>query len=265
MATSTRSPAVRAGRGSLLAVAYAVVCYLLFLAVFGYAVAFLTGTVVPRDVDRGGHVTGAMAAVGLDSLLLAVFAVQHSLMARPAFKRWWTTVVPRHVERSTYVLAASLSLALLFWQWRPVPAVVWDVPAPWARGLVWAAYGAGWAWVLAMSFAIDHVDLFGLSQVVRRLRGLADRAPAFASPLPYRLMRHPMMIGFFVAFFAAPTMTVGHLVFAGLGSAYIVGAVRLEERDLAADLPEYDAYAAATPRFVPRHPRVVRRGRAEAG
>lgn len=252
MATTTRPASLRPGLGAISAVVYAAVCYLLFVAVFAYAIAFLSGVVVPRDVDQGGPASGAGVALAVDSLLLVVFAVQHSLMARPSFKRWWTSLVPRHLERSTYVLTTSAALALVFWQWRPIPAVVWDVPGAGVRAVIWILFAAGWAWVLAMSFAIDHVDLFGLGQVVRRLRGMAERAPAFALPLPYRLMRHPMMIGFFVAFLATPTMTVGHLVFAGLGSAYILGAVRLEERDLSAELPEYDAYAAVTPRFLPR-------------
>ena len=180
-----------------------------------------------------------------------VFAVQHSVMARPAFKRRWTTLVPPYVERSTYVLAASAALALAFWQWRPIPAVVWDVPGSAGHLLLWMLFALGWVWVLAMSFAIDHFDLFGLRQVARHLRGLADQAPSFAVPLPHRLVRHPMMLGFFPAFLAAPTMTVGHLLFAGLGIAYILVGVRLEERDLAEELPEYAAYAAVTPRFIP--------------
>jgi protein-S-isoprenylcysteine O-methyltransferase Ste14 len=172
-------------------------------------------------------------------------------MARPAFKRRWTTLVPRHVERSTYVLVASAALALAFWQWRPIPTVVWDVSSPGAGVLLWMLYVVGWMWVLAMSFAIDHLDLFGLRQVTSHLRGLADRAPSFALPLPHRLVRHPMMLGFFPAFLATPSMTVGHLLFAALGCGYVLVGVRLEERDLDRELPEYAAYAAATPRFIP--------------
>jgi protein-S-isoprenylcysteine O-methyltransferase Ste14 len=234
-----------------VSVGYGVGCYLVFLAVFLYAVAFLADVVVPRTVDRGGPHAGTVAAVIIDAALLAVFAAQHSVMARPAFKRRWERVVPRHVERSTYVLTASAALALLFWQWRPIPTVVWDVPTP-AVVPLWGLYAVGWAWVVAMTFAIDHVNLFGLRQVARHLRGLGDPPSRFALPLPHRLVRHPMMIGFFVAFVATPTMTVGHLVFAALGSAYIVVGVRLEEADLTGELPEYGAYAAVTPRFVPR-------------
>jgi protein-S-isoprenylcysteine O-methyltransferase Ste14 len=175
-------------------------------------------------------------------------------MARPAFKRRWTRVVPAHVERATYVLATSAALALAFWQWRPIPHVLWDVPSPAARALLWAICLAGWLWAIAMTFAIDHLDLLGLRQVARHLRGLADRAPAFALPLPYRLVRHPMMTGFVVAFLVTPTMTVGHLLFAALGCAHILLGVGLEERDLVRDLPPYATYAAVTPRFFPRLP-----------
>ena len=223
------------------------------MAVFLYAVAFLADTVVPRTVDRGGPHAGTAGRCGRSTpSLLGVFAVQHSVMARPGFKRRWTTLVPLHVERSTYVLAASAALALVFWQWRPIPTVVWDVRGP-AAGTCCCGCSSRWggSWVLAMSFAIDHFDLFGLRQVARHLRGLADQAPSFAVPLPHRLVRHPMTLGFFPAFLATPTMTVGHLLFAGLGIAYILVGVRLEERDLAEELPEYAAYAAVTPRFIP--------------
>ncbi len=254
MATTelTDTPRTRSAVSAVVSLTYALASYAAFILVFLYAVAFLADVVVPRTVDTGGDHASILAAVLVDALLLAVFAVQHSVMARPGFKSRWTRVVPRHVERATYVLAASAALALAFWQWRPIPSVVWDVDWPPARVLLWTLCGAGWWWVLAMSFAIDHCDLFGLRQVARHLRGLADRPPAFALPLPYRLCRHPMMLGFFVAFLATPTMTVGHLLFAALGSAYIVVGVRLEERDLAASLPEYDEYAATTSRLLPR-------------
>ena len=243
---------------AVLAVGYALIGYLAFLAVFGYAVAFLADVAVPRTVDHGGPAPGAVVAAVVDVALVALFAVQHSVMARPAFKRRWTTVVPAYLERSTYVLVASAALALVCWQWRPIPEVVWDVSNPGARALVWVTCGAGWLWVVAMTFAIDHLDLVGVRQVAGHLRGLAERAPTFALPLPHRLVRHPMMLGFFPAFLAAPTMTVGHLLFAGLLCAYILVGVRFEERDLTRELPPYAAYAAVTPRFVPR---LIRRRR----
>jgi len=247
----TNAPRTRSTVGSGLSLGYALVAYASFIAVFLYAVPFLADTVVPRTIDRGGPHAGTAAAATVDALLLAVFAVQHSVMARPAFKRRWTALVPAHVERSTYVLVASAALALAFWQWRPIPAVVWEVPSPVARVLLWTLFALGWLWVLAMTFAIDHLDMFGLRQVARHLRGLADRPSSFALPLPHRLVRHPMMLGFIVGFLATPTMTVGHLLFAALGCGYIVVGVRLEERDLTEELPGYAAYAAATPQFVP--------------
>jgi protein-S-isoprenylcysteine O-methyltransferase Ste14 len=254
MVATAHSDAVRTrpSAGAFVSTGYAAACYLAFVGVLVWAVAFLADVRVSRTVDHGGPHTSTWTAVVVDAALLAVFAVQHSVMARPAFKRRWLSVVPRHVERSTYVLAASATLALAFSQWHPVTTVVWHVSAPWAQVVVWSLYAAGWAWVLAMTFAIDHLDLFGLRQVTVHLRGLAETAPSFVLPLPYRVVRHPMMLGFLVAFVATPTMTVGHLLFAALGGAYILFGVRLEERDLAEELPEYADYAATTPRLVPR-------------
>src|SRR5262245_5324223 len=249
--TQETSRPARVRPGAVLALGYGVAGYLAFVLVFLYAVAFLADVAVPRTVDHGGPRTGTVTAFLIDAALLAVFAAQHSVMARPAFKRRCTTLVPRHVERATYVLATSAALALAFWQWRPIPTIVWDVPSPAGRVLLWTLFALGWAWVLAMTFAIDHLDLFGLRQVARHLRGLADRPASFALPWPHRLVRHPMMLGFMVACRAAATLTVGHVLFAGLGCGYVLVGVRLEERDLTRELPEYDAYAAATPRFVP--------------
>ena len=184
--TTTEQPRARTrtSAGAVVAFGYGLVCYASFVVLFLYAVAFVADVVVPRTVDRGGPATGVMPALLVDVALLGVFAVQHSVMARPGFKRRWTTVVSRHVERSTYVLAADAALALLFWQWRPIPAVVWDVPSPPARLLMGILIVAGFVWVLAMSFAIDHFDLFGLRQVAQHLRRLPDRAPVFAHPWP---------------------------------------------------------------------------------
>jgi methanethiol S-methyltransferase len=253
--TGTTKQRASVRTGAAVSAGFAALAYLAFLAVFGYAVVFVAGTAVPRNVDSGGPHADTATAVPIDALLLALFAVQHSVMARPAFKRRSTRLVPHHVERSCYVLAASATLALMLWQWRPIPQVMWHVPATAARAVLWALFALGWVLVLAMTFAIDHLDLVGLRQVGRHLRGHQQDAPAFRLPLPYRLVRHPMMTGFVVAFLAAPTMTAGHLLFALASCGYILGAVRLEERDLTATLPEYDAYAAATPRFVPRRRR----------
>jgi methanethiol S-methyltransferase len=252
MTTSRQSDAGTGARFALLSAFYAGVVYLGFLAMFLYTVGFVSGAAVPRTIDSGGPRSNTATAVVIDVLLLALFAVQHTAMARPAFKRRWTTIVPAHVERSTFVLAATAVLALVFWQWRPIPAVVWQVDPGAARFVLWALFAAGWALVVAMTFAIDHLDFFGLRQVGHYLRGLAQTPPAFRHPLPYRLVRHPMMVGFFPAFLAVPTMTGGHLLFALMSCGYILFGVRLEEHDLAGTHPEYRAYAAATPRFVPR-------------
>jgi protein-S-isoprenylcysteine O-methyltransferase Ste14 len=253
MPTTAPSKDARTGptMGGVASFGYGLACYSAFLVVSLYAIGFLADVVVPTSVDRGGPRSGTAVAVVADAALLAVFALQHSVMARPAFKRRWTRLVPAHAERSTYVLLTSAALALVFWQWHPIPAVVWDVPGDFLRALTWALFALGWAWVVAMTFAIDHLDFLGLGRSARHLRGLPEQPPSFALPAPYRLVRHPMMLGFFVAFFAAPTMTAGHLLFAGLGCAYILVGVRLEERDLSRELPEYDAYAAVTGRFVP--------------
>lgn len=256
MTTTTTSARAHAAPGARLSavasVVYAAGAYLAFLAISLYAVLFVAGVAVPRTVDGGGHVNSTAVAVMIDALLLSAFAIQHSVMARAPVKQRLTRLVPTHLERSTYVLATAGVLALLFWLWRPLPTVVWQVDDPVARGAVWALFAAGWAWAAAMTFAIDHADLLGLKQVTRRRRGQADTAPPFRLPLPYRLARHPMMLGFAVAFLAAPTMTQGHALFALLGCGYILVGVRLEERDLVATLPQYRAYAAVTPRFVPR-------------
>jgi protein-S-isoprenylcysteine O-methyltransferase Ste14 len=243
---------------SAVSATYAGGAYLAFLVVFAYAVFFQAGVLVPRTVDGGGPVAGTSAAVVIDVLLLGLFAIQHSVMARPAFKHRLTKIVPRHVERSTFVLAATAVLALVFWQWRPIPTVLWRVDDNAAQAVLWALFASGWTLVVAMTFAIDHFDMFGLRQVARRLRGMGDSAPGFRLPWPHRLVRHPMMLGFFPALFAAPTMTASHLLFAILGCGYILIGVRLEERDLVDALPQYRAYAAATPRFVPR-PTALRR------
>jgi protein-S-isoprenylcysteine O-methyltransferase Ste14 len=185
-------------------------------------------------------------------LLLTLFAVQHTVMARPRFKAWFTRVVPPHLERATYVLAASASLALAFGLWVPIPTVVWDVGPVALRVVVWTVYVLGWLLVVAMTHAFDHAELFGLRQPLLRRSGREPAAPELSVPLPYRLVRHPMMTGFVIAFWAAPTMTVGHLLFAALSTGYIVVGVRFEERDLADHLGGYADYAATTPRFVPR-------------
>lgn len=254
--TTTTDTSGASTAAAVAAIAFAAVSYLAFLAVSLYAVAFLADVVVARTVDAGGPHASTTTAVVIDALLLAMFATQHTVMARPATKRRLASYLPPHLVRAAFVFAASAVLALMFWQWRPIPGTVWAVHAPAARAALWTLFGAGWVLVLAMTFAIDHLDFLGLRQVRRFMQGQPQSPPPFRHPLPYRLVRHPMMVGFFPAFLATPTMTGGHLLFALLACGYIFVGVRLEERDLAAAHPEYAGYAADTPRFLPlRSPR----------
>lgn len=234
----------------LFTLGYGVVSYLFFLVVFVYAIGFVANTGVPRGIDgpRDGSLAAALA---IDAALLTLFALQHSVMARPAFKRAWTRVVPAAVERSTFVLFASAALALLFWQWRPLGGVVWDVTAPAARLTLTAVSLAGWLTVLVTTFLIDHFELFGLKQVWTAFRGRTGTAPAFVTPAIYRVVRHPLYLGFIVAFWAAPTMTLTHLFFAVMTTAYILVAIQFEERDLIVAHPEYAAYRRRVPMLVP--------------
>jgi protein-S-isoprenylcysteine O-methyltransferase Ste14 len=225
-----------------LALAYGVASYLAFLAAFLYAVGFVANLLVPKSIDSGPG-GWLPASILVDTLLLLLFAVPHSVMARPAFKRWWTRFVPPPVERSTYVLISSLTLGLLYWQWRPIPTVVWQVTSPTGRLLILAVFWAGWAAVLASTFLIDHFDLFGLRQVYLYASGRPYTPVGFRVLGLYRYVRHPIMLGFLLAFWAAPTMTAGHLLFAGATTAYILIALQLEERDLVAFHGEqYRAY-----------------------
>jgi protein-S-isoprenylcysteine O-methyltransferase Ste14 len=215
----------------IAAVLYGAVVYAVFLGTFLYAIAFVGGLPVPKTVDSGEP--GALGtALVVDVLLLGVFAVQHSVMARPAFKRWWTRFVPRSVERTTYVLLASLALLLLYWQWRPIPGVVWSVIHPVGATVLQAIFWLGWATVLVSTFLINHFELFGLRQVYARLTGRPLPPPVFKTPYLYKHVRHPIYLGFLLAFWAAPVMTVGHLLFAAATTGYIMIGIFLEERDL---------------------------------
>lgn len=218
-----------------LTLGYGAAAYLLFLAAFLYLVGFVGNFALPRSVDRG--LAGRIAeAVLINAALLVLFGVQHSVMARPAFKRWWVRVVPSSIERSTYVVVSSVVLAVMYWQWRTMPTVIWDVRAPAARAVLWVLFWLGWAIALLATFLINHFDLFGLRQVYLASRQQPYTSLEFRVRLLYRLVRHPLMLGFLIAFWAAPTMTAGHLLFSIGMTIYILIATQLEERDLVASL-----------------------------
>jgi protein-S-isoprenylcysteine O-methyltransferase Ste14 len=217
--------------GRILACLYGVACYVAFLGTFLYAIGFVSGVLVPKTIDAGAVVPVAEALV-VNLLLMSAFAVQHSVMARKPFKAWWTRIIPASIERSTYVLCSSLALVLLFWQWRPLPTMVWRIEDPRIAVAIRGLSYAGWLGVLCSTCLINHFELFGLRQVASNLAGREVPAPRFRTPLFYRFVRHPIYLGFIIAFWAAPTMTAGRLLFAAATTAYIVVGILLEERDL---------------------------------
>jgi methanethiol S-methyltransferase len=235
----------------LLYFAYSATSYLIFLATFLYAIAFVGGFLVPRRLD--GPLEGSLlSSIAIDCGLLAVFAVQHSVMARRWFKERWTRIVPWAIERSTYVLCASLALLLLFWQWRPLGIPIWTIENEVARIVLWTLFAAGWGTVLVVTFLINHFDLFGLRQAWLPLLGRPYTPVAFRTPLPYRFVRHPLYFGFLLAFWMTPTMTLAHLVFALATTAYIVLAIQFEERDLLAEHgAAYAEYRKRVPMLLP--------------
>jgi protein-S-isoprenylcysteine O-methyltransferase Ste14 len=232
--------------------AYGIVAYLLFFAAILYGIGFVGDLeVVPKGIDDGPSTT-LVTAVIVNLLLLLLFAVQHNVMARPWFKDWWTRFVPPPIERSTYVAVASLILLLLYWQWRPIPDLVWQVDSATGRGVLWFLYFFGWALVFYSSFVIDHFELFGLKQVWRHFRGEENAPAPFSERSLYRWVRHPLMLGFIIAFWSAPTMTLGRLLFAGVTTLWILIAIQIEERDLTQFLGEpYREYRARTSMLVP--------------
>jgi len=213
---------------------YGLVAYAIGLGAIVYAIGFVANLVVPKSIDIGGADLPWQQAVITNLALLAAFAIQHSVMARPGFKRWWTRLVPQPVERSTYVLAAGLALTLLFRYWEPIPAIVWSVEEPSLRTLLTAIYFAGYGVLVLSTFLIDHFNLFGLSQVFNALRGRATTEPSFRTPFLYKVVRHPIYLGLLMAFWAAPDMSVGHLLFSVATTGYILIGIALEERDLVA-------------------------------
>lgn len=230
---------------------YGSACYLIFLATFLYAVAFVGGFGVGHVLDAPS--SGRMGrAVIIDAALLTVFALQHSIMARRWFKERWTLLIPWAIERATYVLSASAALLLVMWQWRPIGIGIWSIENPTARALIWTLFGFGWGIVLVVTFLINHFDLFGLRQVWLPLVGKPYTPVSFRTPLPYRWVRHPLYFGFLLAFWMAPTMTLAHLFFAVATSAYIVIAIQFEERDLIREHgAAYESYRRTVPMLLP--------------
>jgi protein-S-isoprenylcysteine O-methyltransferase Ste14 len=234
----------------ILTLAYGAVSYVIFFLTFLYAIGFLGNVVVPKSLDSGATDPWAVALT-IDLGLLSLFAIQHSVMARQGFKRLLTRVVPPAAERSTYVLASSLALIFLFWQWRPLGGVVWEVEHGAARAVLYGGFAFGWTLVLVSTFVINHFDLFGLRQTWRAFRGQPQAEVRFVTPVFYRIVRHPLYVGWLFAFWSTPTMTATHLLFAAVTTAYILVAIQLEERDLMRAHPEYAEYRRRVPMLVP--------------
>lgn len=235
----------------ILILFYGVLSYVVFLLTFVYAIGFVGNFAVPKAMDSPPQ-TSLSVALATNLILLSIFAIQHSLMARPAFKQWWTRIVPAAAERSTYVLFSSLALILLFVFWQPIGGTVWQVQSPLFETLLWAGFGFGWMLVLISTFLINHFDLFGLRQVWLNFRDREYKPLDFVTPGPYKFIRHPLYLGWFFAFWCIPTMTATHLLFAIVTAVYILVAIQWEERDLISALGEdYREYRKAVPMLIP--------------
>ncbi len=237
--------------GKIISFLYGVISHVLFLLVFMYMVAFLGNFIVPKSID-----SGAVGAFGLalivNILLLALFTIPHTIMARPGFKQWWTTIVPNHIERSTYVMISNLLMILLMWQWQPMVGVVWRVENPVGALILWSLFGIGWVSIVITSFMINHFDLFGTRQVYLHLLNREYSPLEFKTRGFYNYVRHPLMVGWIVAFWSTPDMTVGHLVFAVGTTVYILIAIQIEERDLVKFHGEaYESYRRRVSMIVP--------------
>lgn len=238
--------------GRILVFIYGILCYVLFLGSFLYAIGFVGDFYVPKTINSG-ETGDFLPSLLINIGLLGLFAIQHSGMARPAFKKWWTKIIPEPIERSTYVLLASSVLFLLYWFWQPMTGIIWSVENEIGRWILWGLFGLGWGMVVYTTFLISHAHLFGLTQVRDFIKDRDLWEPDFKTPSLYRYMRHPMMFGFFLAFWAIPDMTVGHLLFSIATTGYILIALQLEERDLLEAFGErYRRYREQVPMFIPR-------------
>jgi protein-S-isoprenylcysteine O-methyltransferase Ste14 len=248
---STQTNTMPGGISKVLIFIYGVACYMVFFAAFAYLIGFVGNLSVPKSIDSGTLTLFPRAAL-FDLGLMALFGIQHAVMAREKFKKWWTRIVPASMERSTFVLIASLSLLFLAWQWQALPQVIWNIDDPMGVLVLQAIFWLGWLTVLVSSFSIDHFDLFGLKQAYMQLRGKENYPPKFKTPCVYRIVRHPMMLGLVLAFWAAPRMSVGHLVFAVGMTIYILVGITLEERSLVREFgDQYRDYQRKTAMLIP--------------